>query len=94
MHKSPEFIPDWLVVMNDRSGVDGKQLAKLFGFKDGNSLSCSVYNGSFPPPDFMTGDMKPGFVAKKWKGKGMWLKSTVIAEIRRRKALEDAMANK
>jgi hypothetical protein len=83
MHKSPEFIPDWLVVMNERSGVDGKQLAKLFGFKDGNSLNCSVYSGSFPPPDFSVRNAK-----------AMWLKSTVIAEIRRRKALEDARANK
>jgi hypothetical protein len=85
----PAHLPEWLVVMNDNAGVQASEVAALFGFAHRRGLSSSIFNGSFPEPDFSV-----KFSSGKGRiKKNMWKKATIIAEIKRRQAIAKAQGD-
>lgn len=85
-HFVPEKLPFWFQNMNVDGALSSKEVAEIFGFKDGNSVVTSVCSGRFPEPDYKD---KPFSRSKSGRG-GItckWKKSTILTEIERRKKL-------
>lgn len=76
----PDPLPSWFVNMNPKSLCSARDVAALFGFKNFGVATSEANQGLFPKADVRLGGNTPGH-AKKCQ----WRKSTILAEIERRK---------
>ncbi len=80
----PEVLPEWFLLMNDKSLVSSSEIVSLFGFK---SISCFKKPSAFPRPDVVRGDRLKEHITSLTFKKGYWKKDTILKEIERRKKL-------
>ncbi len=90
--KYPTELPEWFIYLNEKSLVSVLDVANLFGFKNVSSVHALFSQGSFPKPDCYFGGPKRGRGNVK-HAKCQWKKSTLLAEIERRKQVSEELIN-
>lgn len=76
----PVELPEWFRLMNINGMLTTEEVAALFGFKI-QSIYTETHEGIFPKLD------KQIAYNRKYFAKSRWRKSTILAEIERRKKL-------
>lgn len=79
--KLPDPLPFWFTNLNERCFLSGRDVAELFGYNHRDIKSYTA-KGQLPKPD----EHKGGGAGCK---KAQWKKSTIMAEITRRRKLID-----
>jgi hypothetical protein len=72
--KHPDF-PEWLESLPDKTMLNCKDIAGIFGFASASGVNGAARDGSFPKADLTL------------HGKSIWHKKTIVAEIKRRKKI-------
>lgn len=78
----PDPLPFWFLNTNEKSLLGAKDLVILFGYKNVPDFHNARASGNFPEPDQKYKGHTPSMYTKCH-----WKKSTIVAEIERRKML-------
>lgn len=74
-------VPEWFNILRSDAQLTSKDVAEIFGFASVQSVHASVRDGCFPKADYT----HHGYRLTTAR----WFKSTIVKEIKRRKALKE-----